>query len=174
MQLLLDWVREVALKLNPEQAQSLFEATFKNLKINIDLDSNGHLPSNNGHVASTESTTMAQPTYQQSNTADAEEMEVLNKDINVKWNHDSFIVVVNNDSTFYVEEMEVSEKRRLAFLVANSYKESKTLDPLSGTDTSIQNVKNAIKQHGFEVSQPQCNLCNSLSIIFLSPPSLNC
>ena len=53
----------------------------------------------------------------------------------------------------YDEEMEVSEKRRLAFLVANSYQESRTLDPLSETYTSIQNVKNAIKQHGFEVSQ---------------------
>ena len=87
----MDWVREVALKLKPEQAQSLFEATFKNLKINVDLDSNGHLPSNNGHVGSTESTTMAQATNQWSNTADAEEMEVLDNNINVKCNNDLLV-----------------------------------------------------------------------------------
>ena len=63
--------------------------------------------------------------------------------------------------------MEVSEKRRLAFLVANSYKESRTLDPLSGTDTSIQNVKNAISQYGFEVMK-YMYVFNSVSTIFLS------
>ena len=76
----MDWVREVALKLKPEQAQSLFEATLKNLKINIDPNSNGHLPSNNGHVGSNK---MAQPTNQRSNTAYAEEIEVLDNNINV-------------------------------------------------------------------------------------------
>ena len=50
-----------------------------------------------------------------------------------------------------MEEMEVSEKRRLAFLVANSYKQSKKLDPLMGTEDSIQNVQQAIQQHGFKV-----------------------
>ena len=49
------------------------------------------------------------------------------------------------------EKMEVSERKRLAFMVANTYKESKTLDPLSGTIDSVRNVKHAIEHHGFQV-----------------------
>ena len=49
------------------------------------------------------------------------------------------------------EEMEVSERKRLAFMVANTYKESKAMDPLLGTIDSVRNVKEAIKQYGFQV-----------------------
>ena len=49
------------------------------------------------------------------------------------------------------EEMEFSERKRLAFMVANTYKESKTMDPLLGTIDSVHNVKEAIKQYGFQV-----------------------
>jgi len=48
------------------------------------------------------------------------------------------------------EKMEVSERKRLAFMVANTYKESKTLDPLSGTIDSVRNVKHAIEHYGFQ------------------------
>ena len=49
------------------------------------------------------------------------------------------------------EKMEVSERKRLAFMVANTYKESKTLDPLLGTIDSVRNVKHAIEHYGFQV-----------------------
>merc|ERR1712130_401630 len=48
------------------------------------------------------------------------------------------------------DEMEVSERKRMAFMVANSYKESKTMNPLLGTIDSVHNVKAAIEQHGFQ------------------------
>ena len=50
------------------------------------------------------------------------------------------------------EEMEVSERKRLAFMVANTYKESKTLNPLLGTIDSVRNVREAIEQYGFQVA----------------------
>ena len=49
------------------------------------------------------------------------------------------------------EKMEVSGRKRLAFMVANTYKESKTLDPLLGTIDSVRNVKDAIEHYGFQV-----------------------
>ena len=67
------------------------------------------------------------------------------------------------------EEMEFSERKRLAFMVANTYKESKTMDPLLGTIDSVHNVKEAIKQYGFQV----CSFVTQiLFIIFHS--RLNC
>ena len=54
------------------------------------------------------------------------------------------------------EEMEVSERKRLAFMVANTYKESKTMDPLLGTIDSVRNVKDAIELYGFQV---EANIC---------------
>ena len=49
------------------------------------------------------------------------------------------------------EEMEVSERKRLAFMVANTYKESKTMNQLLGTIDSVHNVREAIEQYGFQV-----------------------
>ena len=49
------------------------------------------------------------------------------------------------------EKMEVSERKRLAFMVANTYQTSKTMKPLMGTTDSIHNVKEAIEQYGFQV-----------------------
>ena len=49
------------------------------------------------------------------------------------------------------EKMEVSERKRLAFMVANTYQTSKILKPLMGTTDSIHNIKEAIEQYGFQV-----------------------
>ena len=54
------------------------------------------------------------------------------------------------------EEMEVSERKRLAFMVANTYKESKTMNPLLETPGSVRNVKETIEQYGFQVV---ANIC---------------
>ena len=50
------------------------------------------------------------------------------------------------------EEMEVSERKRLAFMVANTYKESTTMNKLLGTIGSVRNVREAIEQYGFQVA----------------------
>ena len=49
------------------------------------------------------------------------------------------------------EKMEVSERKRLAFMVANTYQMSKTMKPLMGTTDSIHNVKETIELYGFQV-----------------------
>ena len=53
------------------------------------------------------------------------------------------------------EEMEVSERKRLAFMVANTYKESKTMNQLLGTIDSVRKVREAIEQYGFQVASKQ-------------------
>ena len=53
------------------------------------------------------------------------------------------------------EEMEVSERKRLAFMVANTYKESKTMNQLLGTIDSVRNVREALEQHSFQVASIQ-------------------
>ena len=64
------------------------------------------------------------------------------------------------------DEMEVSERKRLAFMVANTYKESKTMNPLLGTIDSVHNVRKAIEQHGFQVGcfdfLPNCEYMYSI------------
>ena len=54
------------------------------------------------------------------------------------------------------EEMEVSERKRLAFMVANTYKQSKTMNTLLETPGSVRNVREAIEQYGFQVV---ANIC---------------
>ena len=69
------------------------------------------------------------------------------------------------------EEMEVSERKRLAFMVANTYKESKTMDPLLGTIDSVRNVKGAIEHYGFQVdAYISLPFLPNLVVIFSSSP----
>ena len=69
------------------------------------------------------------------------------------------------------EKMEVSERKRLAFMVANTYQMSKTLKPLMGTTDSIHNVKEAIEQYGFQVF-----LSSKVMLVLFTPlqAQLNC